>query len=152
MTCFDIQTSANASVRIMSKHVALDWYRPIWNSRAFLILIFFSTCKTQPNTLPDMGRVKLLCIGLLHKGHFKTRVFITSRLGKSEEGMTMNLKIDGSSPTVSFLYCFYFAFQAFLTPGQSRCKLYQACHSSEAIGAKKERCNWRKWRRSITEV
>ena len=38
-TCFDIQTSAHASVRIMSKHVALDWYFPIWNSRSFLILI-----------------------------------------------------------------------------------------------------------------
>ena len=36
-TCFDIQTSAYASVRIMSKHVALDWYLPIWNSRSFLI-------------------------------------------------------------------------------------------------------------------
>ena len=41
-TCFDIQTSAYASVRIMSKHVTLDWYFPIWNSRSFLILIVHS--------------------------------------------------------------------------------------------------------------
>ena len=39
-TCFDIQTSANAPVRIMSKHATLDWYLSICNSRSFLILIF----------------------------------------------------------------------------------------------------------------
>ena len=57
-----------------------------------------------------MVRVKLLCIGLLHKATFKQESsLLPAGLGKSEEGMTMHLKIDGSSPTVgkSFLLCIF---------------------------------------------
>ena len=37
-TCFDIILTEALAEVWMSKHVAQDWYLPIWNERSFLIL------------------------------------------------------------------------------------------------------------------
>ena len=69
-----------------------------------------STCKTRPNTLPHLVCVtgKLPYIRILYYIHFKRRVFITFRLAQPLEGLTTNLKIVGSSPTVGKKINMYF--------------------------------------------
>ena len=56
-------------------------------------MCLLSTRKTRQNILPDLVHVAFRKIEFLHKGHFTKRVFTTSWLAQTSEGLAMNLKI-----------------------------------------------------------
>ena len=69
-TCSGIRTSANASVRILSNHVILDWYLGFWKSRSILILIIRCSCQwfgTSTTCKPPVRSVVICSVHLIEQ-------------------------------------------------------------------------------------
>ena len=78
------------------------------NSKTTHQFCLFSTWTTRLNNPSDLLRVTSLYIGLPHKGNFKPRAIIVSRLAQSGEGLNMSLKVVNSTFTVGKNFFFFF--------------------------------------------
>ena len=87
-TCFDIQTSANAWIRIISKHVALDWYLPIRNSRSLcqgIGIVSQGSCIPNMNALPPIHQKILPSFFLMKRetdGEMRINALYFSKIAK----------------------------------------------------------------------